>query len=116
MGIQVIREKVSPEQLRELLEEHRADEYVKLAVDLETGLVAGEGEWHADCEALLLEQDCNGNQIWGAGWLWKSQEVTFDSLINIRPTQGNRTLELQDSSLRQQIHAIVARLFVGVQP
>jgi hypothetical protein len=116
MGLQIIQEKVTPQQLRELLEEHQADEYVKLAVDLETSLVAGGGEWHADCEALLLEQDCNGNQIWGAGWLWKTQEVTFDSLINIRPTQGNRTLELQDPVLRQQIHAIVTQLFAGVQP
>ncbi len=78
--------------------------------------MVGGGEWHAHCEAMLLEQDCNSGQIWGAGWLWENQEVTFDSLINIRPTQGKRTLELQDPIVRQQIQTIVTQLFAGVQP
>ena len=116
MGILVIREQVTPAQLRQMLEEYASDEYVKLAVDLEQGILAGDGEWHADCEAVLLEMDCDSLSIWGAGWLWRTQQVTFDSLINIRLKQGNRTLELEDPKLRERVSSIVTKLFAGVNP
>lgn len=116
MAILVIREQVTPAQLRQMLEEYASDEYVKLAVDLEQGILAGGGEWHADCEAVLLELDCDHSSIWGAGWLWQTQQVTFDSLINIRPKQGNRTLELEDLKLRERVQSIVIGLFAGVNP
>ena len=116
MGILVIREKVKPEQLREMLLEFQDDNYVKLAVNIEKGIVAGGGEWHADCEGVLLETEDFDTPIWGAGWLWESQEVTFDSLINIRPKLGNRTLELQDPVLHQQIQELVTEFFAGVKP
>ena len=31
--------------------------YIKLAVDIELGILAGGGELHADCEQLLLNGD-----------------------------------------------------------
>nr|WP_277989900.1 DUF5674 family protein [Phormidium pseudopriestleyi] len=31
------------------------DDYIKLAVDIERKILAGGGELHADCEAVLLE-------------------------------------------------------------
>jgi Protein of unknown function (DUF5674) len=115
MPILVIREKVTPEQLREMLQEHAQDQYVKLAVDVQQEILAGGGEWHADCETVLLENE-SSTDVWGAGWLWQSQEVTFDSLINIRPGRGNLTLELQDPALRRTVERIVKNFFAGVQP
>jgi hypothetical protein len=69
MPILIIREKVTPEQLREMLQEHEQDQYVKLAVDVQQEILAGGGEWHADCETVLLENESSAD-IWGAGWLW----------------------------------------------
>ena len=58
--------------------------YVKLAVDLERGILAGGGALHADCEAVLLEDGGRQEDIWGADWVPSAQQVTFESLINIR--------------------------------
>ena len=99
-----------------MLEEHASDEYVKLAVELEQGILAGGGEWQADCEAVLPELDFEHMNIWDAGWLWQTQQVTFDSLINIRPNQGNRSLELEDPRLRERVQNIVTKFFAGVNP
>ena len=44
----------------------------------------------------------------------QTQEITFESLINIRPRQNNRSLELQDPNLRVKVEKIVRNLFGGV--
>ena len=84
--------------------------YVKLAVDVEREILAGGGAMHADCEAVLLEDGSQQEFIWGADWNPESQEVTFESLINIRPRQNNRSLELQDPNLRAEVEKVARNL------
>ncbi len=38
--------------------------YIKLAVDLERGILSGGGALHADCEAVLLEDGSRQEDIW----------------------------------------------------
>lgn len=85
--------------------------YIKLAVDIEKEIVAGGGEMHADCEAVLLENGSEQENIWGADWIPFSKEVTFESLINIRPRQNNLSMEVQDAALREKIRNIVNARF-----
>jgi len=108
MIIHIIQEQATPEQIAEMLSEYKTQ--IKLAVDVERGILAGGGVWHADCEEVLLNDGSEQKNIWGADWFPEKQEVGFDSLINIRPSQGNFQTELQDSVLRNQIEAIVRRL------
>ena len=37
-------------------------------------------------------------------------EVEFDSMINVRPSQGNRSHSVEDAARRERILAIVSRL------
>lgn len=90
------------------------ESYIKLAVDVDRGVLAGGGAMHADCEAVLLEDGSQQEFIWGADWNPNSQEVTFESLINIRPRQNNRALELQDPELRARVEEIARRLLGGI--
>jgi Protein of unknown function (DUF5674) len=113
--IHIIRERATKEQVQEMLKFYQAENYIKLAVDIELGIVAGGGEMHYECEEILLEAGSEQQNVWGAGWLWETKEVRFDSYINIRPPQ-NRALELQDSTLREKVSEIVLRLFDGVEP
>lgn len=106
--ILTIREKVTPEQLREMLEEYRDSGYIKTAVDVERGILV-------DCEKVLLEDGSEQQNVWGAGWYPETQEMAFDSLINIRPRKGNRSLELQDPELRAKVEAITRQLLGGVR-
>ena len=109
--IYIIREKANKQQIQEMME--MLQTYIKLAVDVERGILAGGGAMHADCEAVLLEDGSRQEFIWGADWNPETQEVTFESLINIRPRQNNRSLELQDPTLRSKVEKIARNLLGG---
>ena len=108
MKIQIIQHRATEKEIREMLEE--LEIYIKLAVDVERNILAGGGEYHADCEEILLEDGSHQENIWGADWYPESRTVGFGALINIRPQQGNRGMEIEDPKLRANIETIVRRL------
>ena len=108
MGIIIVREPVTPADIAEMRVE--LGDFIKLAVDLEREILAGGGEMHADCEQELLQNGSRQEDVWGGDWYPDQGEVGFESLINIRPRQDNRSLELQAPELRQRFEEIVRRL------
>ena len=110
--INIIREKAAPEQIKDMLQ--MLQTYIKLAVDIDRGILAGGGAMHADCEGVLLEDGSRQEFIWGADWDPNAQLVTFESLINIRPRQNNPSMEILDLEIRNKVTEIVLRLLGGV--
>lgn len=84
--------------------------FIKTAVDMKKGILAGGGEFHADCEEELIDHGSSQSDIWGADWNPVRQEVTFEALINIRPRQGNRSMIIQDPKIREVVESIVRNL------
>jgi len=105
--IYIIREKATPAQINEMLEMLKS--YIKLAVDINRKILAGGGAMHADCEAILLDDGSQQEFIWGADWDPIAQQVTFESLINIRPRQNNPSMEILDSTIRETVEEIVLK-------
>lgn len=110
--IHIIRERATSKQMKEMLE--MLETYVKLAVDIERGILAGGGAMHADCEAALLEDGSQQEFVWGADWNPSAQQTTFESLINIRPRQNNPSMEVLDPQIREQVTKITVKLLGGV--
>ena len=110
--IHIIRDRATKHQMEEMLQ--MLDTYVKLAVDLERKILAGGGALHADCEAVLLGDGSRQEDVWGADWVPSAQQVTFESLINIRPRQNNPALEILDSTVKLRVTEIVKPLLGGV--
>jgi hypothetical protein len=108
MTIRTVRRPATKEEISEMLEE--LETYIKLAVDVERGVLVGGGEYHADCEEVLLEDGSRQEDIWGADWYPESKTVEFIALINIRPRQGNRAMEIENPELRAKIEMIIRRL------
>ena len=106
--IHIIRTPATPRQIEDMLQ--ALETYIKLAVDIERGILAGGGVMHADCESSLLEDGSAQEDVWGADWNPASQQVTFESLINIRPRQDNRSMELLDPKLRERVGHITRQL------
>ncbi len=90
-------------------------DYVKLAVDVEIGILAGGGELHADCESVLLDNTSKQENVWGADWIPNISAVTFESLINIRPGQQNFSMVIADADLKKRIEQVVRKLLEGVE-
>jgi Protein of unknown function (DUF5674) len=107
--IYLLKEKASAEQVAEMLQTLRS--YIKLAVDIEKRTLAGGGVLHADCQAILLEDGSLQENVWGADWIPNTREVTFESLINIRPKQNNFSMEIESEELREKIEKTVRNIF-----
>jgi hypothetical protein len=106
--IHIIRTRATPIQIEDMMQS--LETYIKLAVDLERGILAGGGVMHADCESALLEDGSTQENIWGADWNPASQQVTFESLINIRPRQDNPSMEILDPERRARVTQIARQL------
>ena len=110
--LHVIHMHASAQQVKEMLE--GVETYIKLAVDVQRGILAGGGVLHADCEAALLEDGSQQEDVWGADWNPAARHVTFESLINIRPRQNNPSLEIVDPVIRARVAEIARRLLGDV--
>lgn len=112
LAILVTDRPISPSQLRQLVDAWFGD-MVKVVIDARRRLVAIGGELHADAEALLLEQGSRQTDLWGANYypgLGPERSVEFTALINIRPSQGNRSMQVEDVTVRDTIRSIIHEL------
>ena len=93
MDITIIRDSVTRHELNEMAKEQFGD-MVKAVVDVEQRIMAIGGELHSDEEAVLLDQGSAQKNLWGIN-LYPEQPVSewieFDSMINVRPSGGNRS-------------------------
>ncbi len=115
MQIEVIDKAVPLEYLRQLAEGGFGN-LVKAVVDVERRTMAVNGELHADEEAVLLELGSEQRHLWGINIypdLPGDERIEFDSMINIRPAQGNRSRSVDDPATRDSILQIVEELVYG---
>lgn len=88
---------------------------VKCVVDVEKGIIAIDGELHADLEELLLGNNSSPENLWGINlYLEKEKEnwVEYTALINIRPSLDNRGMEVENKAIRDKIKNIIESLII----
>ncbi|MFH1562461.1 MAG: DUF5674 family protein [Nitrospirota bacterium] len=107
-NIVIVRQKATYSEITDMLE--TLGDYIKIAVDIERQIIAGGGELHADCEEALLNDGSNQKDVWGADWYPKAKKVFFESFINIRPKQNNRSMDIQDPKTRNFVEKIIREL------
>lgn len=108
----IIRTPITRTELRELAQAHFGD-MVKAVVDVSRGVMAVSGELHSDEEALLLEDGSRQSDLWGINLYpdaAAAEWIEFDSMINVRPSQNNRSRDVLDKSLRDTIRGVVLAL------
>ena len=110
--IHLLHSRATKQQIDEMLD--TLGSYIKLAVDIEREVLSGGGALHADCEAILLTDGSQQEDVWGADWIPFTQQVLYDALINIRPRQNNPSMTILDSSIRNRVDEIVKRILGGV--
>jgi len=93
------------------MSEKMSEPLVKGVVDIDRRLLVVDAEMHVDEEQFLLESGSNQSGLWGVN-LWPGQFgtddfVEFDSMINIRPWQNNRSRSVMDHELRDRIKEVI---------
>jgi hypothetical protein len=115
MDIKIVRQLMTKRELNEMAKQQFGD-MVKAVVDVEQGIMAVGGELQSDEEAVLLDQGSMQRHLWGINlypvrppWEW----IEFDSMINVRPSAGNRSRSVERADIREAIITIVNRLVEG---
>lgn len=110
--MRIITERIPVEELKNLAKETFGD-LVKAVVDVEKEIMVVGGELHSDEEALLIEMGSKQENLWGIN-LYPEIEtedwIEFDSIINLRPSFGNKTRGVDNPKIRQKIIEIVNKL------
>lgn len=87
---------------------------VKAVVDVDREIMAVGGLMHSDEEAVLLDNGSSQADLWGINFYPEEHGtddfIEFDSMINLRPGQGNRSRSVEDAAMRTKIGEIVDRL------
>lgn len=93
--------------------EQQFGDWIKAVVDVSRGIMAVGGDLHADDEAVLLADGSRQQDLWGIN-LYPGESgpdwIEFDSLINLRPSQGNRSRGVGDASIQALIREVVGSL------
>jgi len=89
-------------------------ELVKAVVDVEKKILVVDAPMHADQERFLLEQNSKQENLWGINlypeFFGEDDFIEYDSMINLRPNQGNKTRSVDDDQIRTQIREIINEL------
>ena len=109
--MKIVAEKLTLKELKEMAA-NMFGNLIKAVVDVDRKLLAVDAELHSDLEALLLEDGSKQESLWGINLYPEIQGdefIEFDSMINMRPSQGNRSRGVENQDMRNKIIEIVAK-------
>lgn len=87
------------------------DVYIKTVIDVKKKVCSAGCDRHSDSEKILLEQGSSQEDLWGGGIDLETKIIDCNSMINIRPQQGNRSNEIQDAAIRESFEKLTMYFF-----
>ena len=107
--MRIVRDQITNEELKSMSEKLFGN-LVKAVVDVNKEIIAVDAELHADLETAFLENGSKQADLWGINLYPEvsgGDFVEFDSMINLRPSQNNRSRGVDDGRIRERIISIV---------
>ena len=96
------------------MSENMFGDLVKAVVDIEKEIMVIDAELHADQEKVLLENGSLQENLWGINLYpddFQDEDfIEFDSMINLRPSWGNRSRGVDDENIQKKIIEIVSEI------
>ncbi len=87
------------------------DTYIKTVIDIEQKVCSAGADRHFESEKILLDQGSKQNNLWGGGIDVETEEIDYNSFINIRPNYDNLSNEIQDKELRKVFESLTKFFF-----
>ncbi|HCB35025.1 MAG: hypothetical protein A2W52_02360 [Candidatus Taylorbacteria bacterium RIFCSPHIGHO2_02_49_25] len=109
--MRIIEKPITRTEAREIAKEFYGN-MVKGVVDVEREIIALGGEWHMDANSLIIESGSRQDTVWGFNFYTDDGRIAYTSLINIRPAQNNRKIEVEDEMLKGKMERIIRKLIV----
>lgn len=110
--MEILSKKISRDELNKM-DSGYFEDMIKAVVDIEKQIIGVDAELHADIEGALIDEGSEQRNLWGINFLTDEDDieefVEFDSLINIRPKQNNRSRDVEDENIRNKILEVVEK-------
>lgn len=109
--MKIITDTLTLDELKEMAAALFGD-LVKAVVDVDREFIAVDAELHSDLESLLLENGSRQKNLWGINLYPDMQGdkfIEFDSMINMRPSQGNRSRGVESGEISKKIIETVTK-------
>lgn len=100
----IIKEKTSLESLKSL------GSFVKVVADIEREIISVGCELHSDCAEELIAGGSLYKNLWGANIYPEDKKIDFISLINIRPADNNRSMDILNPIIKEKVEEIIKNL------
>jgi len=115
MEIKIVKDSINKKEVINIARNQFGD-LVKVVVDIKQSVIAIGGEMHADGEVVLIEkEDSKREDIWGINLYPEKlgeEWIEFDSVINIKPSYGNRSRDIENPEIKTKIKDIINKLIV----
>ncbi len=107
----ILNAAITIDELKEITSQTFGD-FVKAVVDVNRELIAIDAELHSDLESILLEDGSKQQDLWGINFYPDIDDedfVEFDSMINLRPSQGNMSRGVDSRDVQKKIREVVGK-------
>lgn len=105
--ILVLDRKATPEEIKQAREIY--DDYIKTVIDVEKDLLAIGGEYHIDCEEILIEMGSKLENLYGGGYRVSTKEVEYMAMSNYKPALNKNTYEIMDKDIREKLYELTKK-------
>lgn len=106
----ILTKKATSAQIKKMAHEYGS--YIKVVVDIEKSILAGGAAFHYEEEQYLLEYGSKQSNLWGGGIDLKTEGIDYNSMINVRPNQGNPSRDVLEAKIREKFDIIVKDLML----
>ncbi|MEK7499214.1 MAG: DUF5674 family protein [Patescibacteria group bacterium] len=96
-------------EIEQTQEEHEA--YIKAVIDLKKKICSSGAAQHRDSYEMLAKNGSQHSDTWGGGIISNTKEITYTSMINIRPNEGNISNAIENSEIKQQFTELLKYFF-----
>ncbi len=113
--MKLVEQSITNDELKEMSTK-MFDGLVKAVVDIDKEIMVVDAEMHADQEDYLLQLGSEQKNLWGINFypehIGTENYIEFDAMINLRPSQNNRSRDVENQETREKIIAIVEKLVI----
>jgi hypothetical protein len=100
----ILNRKITPEEFEQAREIY--PDYIKTVIDIKKNILAVGGEYHIDCEEVLLKQGSKQEDLYGGGYRISSKTIEYIAMSNYKPHLKKLTYEITDEKIREQLEKL----------
>ena len=98
----ILDRKITLEEFEKAREVYK--DYIKTVIDIKKNILAIGGEYHIDCEEVLIKSGSRMEDLYGGGYRISTKEIEYMAMSNYKPALAQTTYEIMDENIRKKLN------------